>query len=701
MENITLTLAILLGAGFTGAWLCRLVNLPSVTGYICVGLLLGPSGFGVISGETAGRQLEHFIQIALMLISFGIGEHMEISRLRSSAKSVFLVGLGEALGAFIMVSLGCFVILRLTGLGGNMSDSILLAVLLGSVSIATAPATTLHVIREVRASGAMTTSLLAVIAMDNGLAIMIFGITLAVVKHILSSGQGGIMVTIYAGLLEIGGSLLLGIVTGLLLDFVVSHLRQKNEILTAGLALLLLCGEVARIFGMSPLLAGMATGFTIVNRENRDIRIFRTFNTFEPPIYVLFFTLAGVHLDLTVLATAGWLGLVYFLCRTIGKVGGAGVGALVSSSPKTIKRYLGLALTPQAGVAIGLIFLISNDEVVRQFAAIITPVVLAGVFLSETMGPIFTRQAVKLAGEIPVNKPNLTSSLSPQDARGAIPKGVPLVPWTWEKLSIPLRTEGVVIFGASHIATGAALARMAAIFANYYQALPMAARIIPTKEYSDRRGSDEVLFSAIKAEVQTMGSELYMATRQSDDIAQGILDIAGQSNARGIVLGHSATNQTAFQNVIGRIINDAPCPTMVVKFCGVFHTERILVPYYQPDALVEIKDPLKAMAAVGHHKITLLRLMSSSDSEQEVIEAQRKLMRWAVNENLAHTTCKAIATEARRETILKEAENNDLIIMAGPLQQALPQRLMFGSLHAAIARDCDKTLITVYPAVTV
>jgi len=334
MENITLTLAILLGAGFVGAWLCRLINLPSVTGYICVGLLLGPSGFGIISGEIAGSQLKHFIQIALMLISFGIGEHMEISRLRSSAKSVFLVGLGESLGAFIMVGLGCFVILRLTGLGGNISDSILLAVLLGSVSIATAPATTLHVIREVKASGAMTTSLLAVIAMDNGLAIMIFGITMAVVKHIVSSGQGGIMATIYAGLLEIGGSLLLGIITGLLLDFVISHLRQKNEILTAGLALLLLCGEAARIFGMSPLLAGMAAGFTIVNRENRDIRIFRTFNTFEPPIYVLFFTLAGVHLNLAVLSTAGWLGLVYFLCRTIGKVGGAGVGALLSSSPK-------------------------------------------------------------------------------------------------------------------------------------------------------------------------------------------------------------------------------------------------------------------------------------------------------------------------------------------------------------------------------
>ena len=702
MENTTLILAILLGAGFTGAWLCKLINLPSVTGYICVGLILGPSGFNLFSEQAVGPQLEHFIQIALMLISFGIGEHMEIARLRSSARSVILIGLGESLGAFIMVSLGCFIIIQLTGLGSTILNSMVLAILLGSVSVATAPATTMHVLREIKAAGPLTTSLLAVIAMDNGLAIMIFGITLAAVNHLLTAGHGGIWTMIYASLLEICGSLLLGIITGLLLDFVNSRLHKKNEVLTAGLALLLLCGEAARIFGMSPLLAGMAAGFTIVNREHRDLRIFRTFNTFEPPIYVLFFTLAGVHLNVAALATAGWLGLAYFLCRTIGKIGGAGTGALLASSPLTVKRYLGLALTPQAGVAIGLIFLINNDATGSNFSAIVTPVVLAGVFMSETLGPILTRLAAKQAGEIPTASLAATSSGNDDDLKqSAIPPGVPMVPWTWPKLSPPMHGEGVVIFGAGHIATGAALARMTTIFANYYDAYPMVAQIIPLTGYNaEKQAGDKDLLAALKAEVHNMGSELYAVTNKNDDIAQGILETARQSQARGIVLGHSAINPAAFQKIIGRIVAEAPCPTIIIKFSGTFHTERILVPFFHKQALKEIKDHLKAIAAVGQHRITLLRLMSSSDTEQDIRQAKEELTHWAATEKLSQlTTCQVISTEARQKTILKEAANYDLIIMAGPPAQALPQRLMFGSLHAAVAQGCEKTLVTVYPPV--
>ncbi|NOX25046.1 MAG: cation:proton antiporter [Deltaproteobacteria bacterium] len=708
MENITLVLAILLGAGFAGAWLCKLVNLPSVTGYICVGLLLGPSGLNLFSGEAVGAHLGHFIQIALMLISFGIGEHMEISRLRSSAKSVFLVGLGESLGAFVIVSLGCFIVIRLTGLT-TMANAVVLAILLGSVSIATAPATTMHVIREIKAAGPLTTSLLAVIALDNGLAIMIFGITLAAVKHFTNTGQMDMTAMLYASLLEIGGAILLGIITGLLLDFVNSHLQQKSEILTAGLALLLLCGEAARIFGMSPLLAGMAAGFTIVNREHRDIRIFRTFNSFEPPIYVLFFTLAGVHLNLAALATAGWLGLAYFLCRTIGKIGGAGTGALLSKSPVTVKRYLGLALTPQAGVAIGLIFLINNDATGRAFAGIITPVVLAGVFMSETLGPILTKLAVKLAGEIPAAKaataPLPTRNIPPDaDSKGAqglaeVPAGVPLVPWTWPKISTPIRAEGVVLFSATHLATGAALARMAAIMANYYQAYPMMARIIPQAGYNaDMQDRSQTLLAAIRAEVSNMGSELYTVASHNNDIVRGILEVAAQSHTWGIVLGYALVSPAAFQDVIDRITAEAPCPTMIIKFSGVFHTERILVPFFHLRDLEAMKDPLKALAAVGQHRISLLRLMASSDTEQEVLAAKQQLVNWAAKERLSPlTTCEALATEARKETILREAKQHDLLLMAGPPPQALPQRLLFGSLHAAIAKGCEKTLVTVYP----
>lgn len=699
MENITLALAILLGGGFLSGRLCQLIRLPSVTGYICVGLLLGPSGFNLIPAAAVGEQLQHFIQLALMMISFGIGEHMEIARLRSAAKSLALIGIAEACGAFLMVSSGSLLVMKISGLTAVIPHAPAVALLLGTVSIATAPATVMHVIRENKAAGPLTTMLLAVIALDNGLAIMAFGVAMAVVNHLNAAGQGGMLAMISASILEIAGSLVIGIITGLVLDFINSHMSRKSDMLTGGLAILLLCGEAARLLNMSPLLAGMAAGFTVINREHRDTRLFRALNAFEPPIYVLFFTLAGVHLNLAALTTAGWLGLTYFFCRTIGKIGGAGVGALVSSAPLPVKRYLGLALTPQAGVAIGLIFLIGNNPASSAYAEFITQVVLAGVLLSEISGPIFANLALKLADELPVSPPAADKNHMAGASLSTVPAGVPLVPWTWPRLSHLEHPEGIVLFGVSHIATAAALARIAAIIAHFHQAYPLMLRVVPPAYQPDknRRVDDQALVSAVQSEVQGMGSELYTIVKEDDDVAAGILGTARQSGAWAIVLGYSPLSVS--QKICGKIIENAPCPTLIVKFGEVFHTERILVPIISLTGLDEIRIPLRAMAAVGRHKITLLLLMSSSDSDKDIKRAADGLEDWAAAEGLsAVTRCQVLATEARKDTVLTEAASHDLLIMAAPPPQALAQRLMFGSLYAAIAQGCEKTMITVYPA---
>ncbi|MFW8599998.1 cation:proton antiporter [Desulfobacterota bacterium M19] len=700
MENITLALAILLGGGFLSGRLCQLIRLPSVTGYICVGLLLGPSGLNLIPGTAVGNQLQHFIQLALMMISFGIGEHMEIARLRSAARSLALIGIAEACGAFLMVSSGSLLVMKVSGLTAVIPHAPAVALLLGTVSIATAPATVMHVIRENKASGPLTTMLLAVIALDNGLAIMAFGVAMAIVNHLNAAGQGGMLAMISASILEIAGSLIIGVITGLLLDFINSHMSRKSDMLTGGLAILLLCGEAARLLNMSPLLAGMAAGFTVINREHRDSRLFRALNAFEPPIYVLFFTLAGVHLNLAALSTAGWLGLTYFFCRTIGKIGGAGVGSLVSSAPLQVKRYLGLALTPQAGVAIGLIFLISNNPASSAYAEFITQVVLAGVLLSEISGPIFANLALKLADELPADPPPADKNHHISGASlSTVPAGVPLVPWTWPRLSHLERPEGVVLFGVSHIATGAALARIAAIIAHFHQAYPLMLRVVPPAYQPDknRRADDQALISAVQSEVQGMGSELYTIVKEENDVASAILETARQSGAWAIVMGCSPLPVS--QRICSKIIENAPCPTLIIKFGGVFHTERILVPIISLTGLDEIRIPLRAMAAVGRHKITLLLLMSSSDSDKDIKRASQGLEDWAAAEGLsAVTNCQILATEARKDTVLTEAASHDLLIMAAPPPQALAQRLLFGSLYTAIAQGCEKTMITVYPA---
>lgn len=708
MENITLALAVLLGAGFLMAKIGQMLRLPSVTGYICAGLLLGPSGLNFLSPEIIGPQLGHFTQLALMMIAFGIGEHLEIKRLRASLKSVCFIGGGEILGAFLLVSGGTLVVSRLTGIGGGdwlLIDYLFLALLLGAISVATAPATTMHVMRELRASGPLTTTLMAVVAIDNGLAIMMFGIALAFARQMLAVEAASLFATLSATLVEIGGSLLLGMVTGLLLDFINNRLRRDQEMLTIGLALLLLCGEGARYLHMSPLLAGMATGFIIVNRDHRDMRLFRALNDFEPPIYVLFFALAGVQLHLSALVAAGWLGLAYFLLRTTAKLGGAYLGARLAQAPATVRRYLGLALTPQAGVAIGLVFLINDDPSVSRFSEVITPVVLAGVVLSELVGPVLARRAIKMAGEArefetgpaPSDDPLPVGSRPEAEPE---PVGVPMVPWIWPRLSRPHSPQGVVLFGANHLATGAALARMAAIFAHYHAAFPMAARVIPPEaEYGPaRQEADRMLLAAARTEVQTMGSELYTVTRQSNDIAGTILDIARQTQTWGIVLGHSLrVTPKDFQKIIGEIAEQAPCPTMVIKFGGVLHTERILVPFVAMPELEALRHPLKALAAVGRHRITFLQLMPAYEKEEEMARAEKRLARWVALEGLGPiSSCKALVTEARQESILEESAAHDLLLMASPKSPGI-QRLLFGSLATGVAKTCPKTLITVFP----
>ena len=350
--------------------------------------------------ETLGQKLEHFTQIALMLIAFGIGEHIEIRRMKGIARDVGFISIVQALGAFLGVAAGTAVTSWLVAAPGTAPTyHLILGLLLGSVAIATAPATLLHVVRESGAKGPLTSTLMAVVAFVDGIAIMMFGLAISIGHQLLDPATGSTLRAVAVGASEIVFSVGIGVITGLLLDFVLNKLHSRAEMLTGGLALLLLCGEITSVLHFSPLLAGMAAGFTIINRAERDVRLFRAINAFEPPIYVLFFTLAGAHMDLGAMKVAGWIGITYFVARVFGKYFGTLAGGLMSGAPPIVRNYMGLALVPQAGVAIGLVLLISNDPPLASWSTVITPVVLAGVVLSELCGPFFAKYTLEKAGE--------------------------------------------------------------------------------------------------------------------------------------------------------------------------------------------------------------------------------------------------------------------------------------------------------------
>ena len=174
--EITLGIALLLSVGLVFGKAAQFVRLPSVTGFILAGLALGPSCFGIISMESVGHRLDHFTQIALMLIAFGIGEHIELRRLGKIAKDVGYISVVQALAAFLLVAIGVYVTTwLLAGAETNHLDTLILSILLGAVAVATAPAALLHVVREMGARGPLTSTLMAVVAVDDGIAIIIFG----------------------------------------------------------------------------------------------------------------------------------------------------------------------------------------------------------------------------------------------------------------------------------------------------------------------------------------------------------------------------------------------------------------------------------------------------------------------------------------------------------------------------------------------
>lgn len=697
---VTLGFALLLAAGLLVAKISQYFRLPSVTGYILAGMIIGPSGFDLINSHSIGPDLDHFTSIALMLISFGIGEHVELKKLSEQLRTVAWIAICEAIGAFSLVSIAIFLAIHFSGLGiegWRIHDQFAIAILLGAVGLATAPAATLLVIREIKASGSFTATLLAIIAIDNGLAIMIFGFAMTIAHHIMGQSGDAFYLVVFYGFVDIGQSLLLGVFTGILLDIVLHRLKSQGEMMTAGLAILLLCGELALFLELSSLLAGMAAGCILVNRAERDVRIFRALNSFEPPIYVLFFTLAGTHLDVNALGAAGLLGTIYFLTRIVGKVAGVALGSRIGQAPQVVLRYLGFGLVPQAGVAIGLIFLISSDPVLTGYAAVISPIVLTGVFISELVGPLAVRFAVVQAGEAHgVNEEKekerneggaLKDSLHLRSA-----EGVEILPWTWDKLSPQIPSEGVVVFGAAHHATVAGLARFATIFANFYRCLPMAVRtvkpgsVIPPK-----------FFQKELEEVASMGYPLATEIVPDKSVASGIVAGVEYNAAKMVVLGYPLHGtKSSFQEILETVAGNVNCPVVVVRFFGQLHTERILVPVVSIDDLDEVYPVIMALDMIGEHRLELLYLLHSEEPDSVVQATEKKVNDW-VQERASNIDIsgKVLTTDARVEAILKEAEQFDLVVMGATRSMAI-KKFFFGSLADTVAKKLQKPMLIVY-----
>lgn len=380
-------IGIVIIVGIIGGRLARHFKLPNVTGYLVAGLFIGPSIFKLLNSQ----DIETFTivsEIALAAIAFSIGSEFELKSMLKVGKSIFVITLAEVVGAILLVFLVMYFL---------FDQSPVFSIVIATMSAATAPAATIMVIRQYRAHGPLTNTILPVVALDDALGIMAFGIAMSIAKLVTGSATTSFFQMVSAPFIEIVGSLILGFILGAALTYVANRASSQEELLAMVLAAVIIGAGIANFLNLSPLLTCMMVGATLVNLMEKSNRVFLVINDFTSPIYLMFFTLAGAGLDLKVLLGVGALGIAYIIARAAGKMLGASLGARAVNAEAAVKKYLGLALLPQGGVSIGLSMIVRKE--LPQFSEAIVTVILFSVLVYEVSGPIFAKIAIDKAGE--------------------------------------------------------------------------------------------------------------------------------------------------------------------------------------------------------------------------------------------------------------------------------------------------------------
>ena len=401
-------------AMFAGLFLSRLAskfNLPDVTSYLVAGVLIGPLCLGALGIPNLGLPSFDFVEklglisdVSLGFIAFSIGNEFRLEELKHIGRQATIVAIFQALSATIFVDVG-LLILHLF-LGDTLPVST--CIVLGAIATATAPAATVMVINQYKAKGPLTNILLPIVALDDAVGLIVFAVSTGIAKALIS-GSINLVSVIVNPLVEIVASLVLGAALGWVFSIVEKFFNSRSKRLSLAVAFVFLCTAFSKIeltfgngveIGFSSLLVCMMCGTIFCNLCDFSDEIMYRTDRWTAPVYVLFFVLSGAELDLRVFGSAAvvGIGLVYILMRSAGKIVGASVSSRMVGCPKTVCKYLGITLLPQAGVALGMSTTVAADFGAE--GAIMRSIVLFSVLIYELVGPILTKIALTASGEI-------------------------------------------------------------------------------------------------------------------------------------------------------------------------------------------------------------------------------------------------------------------------------------------------------------
>ncbi|MCR5741059.1 MAG: cation:proton antiporter [Gammaproteobacteria bacterium] len=446
--NSLLCIALALIVGLLSSRLMKLINLPNVTGYLLAGILFGPYvlgkyfGWSLTNDTSLDSNLMSIISnIALGFIAFSIGSSFKFSALKSVGKSVIVITIFEALMAAVFVIASLFITKIFIK---DIPVEIILT--LGAISCATAPAATLMVIKQYKAKGPVVNTLLPVVAFDDAVALIAFSVLFSISKAMARGANPSFLDLAIWPTVSIILSLAVGIVLGILVTLGCKLFKSRSNriimciaaiFVSIGLSIINFKSIIGVDISISGLLSSMMIGAVIVNYRKDSDKLFERMEMFTPPIFMLFFVVSGASLDITIFASKNAviiliIALVYLVFRAVGKWVGAYSSATMVKAEPTVKKYLGFALVPQAGVAIGLASTASSTlvsegkelvdelgnitEVGSQlvtFGGMILAIILASTIVYEIIGPIITKVALTKAGEIKVTPRQKRSKTEP------------------------------------------------------------------------------------------------------------------------------------------------------------------------------------------------------------------------------------------------------------------------------------------------
>ncbi|KPJ66579.1 hypothetical protein AMJ44_08200 [candidate division WOR-1 bacterium DG_54_3] len=390
-------LGIILLFGYLGGLIAERLKLPRIVGYILIGILLEPSVLGILPADFISNSIiaNNF---ALAIITFSIGSSLALSKIRQLGKSILWITVFEAEFAFILVAIGMALVMG----GGTFWQSLPLALLIAALASPTDPTAILAVVHEYRADGPVTRTLMGVAASDDALGIMNFSLATAFASALLLGGSYlTLNATILHPLLIILGSILIGVVLGIILSMLAKIIDNPGALIAIVFGMLCACFGATRYFGLDELLSTMTVGIAFVNLSRKSGEVFSLISSyFEEMIFIIFFVLAGAHLRFDTLASNWVWVLAFVILRTAGKFSGTFLGSKIAGAEPKVKKFAAYGLLPQGGIVVGLALLARQDPHFQAFGTVLVSLILGTTVIHEFLGPIFTKFAISRAGEM-------------------------------------------------------------------------------------------------------------------------------------------------------------------------------------------------------------------------------------------------------------------------------------------------------------